>query len=377
MIAPASVLGRLTYIGSLASRSLFCAFVFVIDLFERLFDGRSSNPSICPWKDNMTGAAFHLKKVAGQIRATDVDILGVQEVQDCAMLARLVALLPGYKGYLLPGRDTATEQNVAIVTRIDPVSALFRTNTRVPIPLPDAKCSATIPPANTGVSKNLVLHFQTSAFDLDLIVVHFKSNSAPKSCQQRAGQAAIISSLVDPYRTTVVLGDFNCQESEFQDASGNVGTEITLQLLRNKGLINVGEELSQSRRRSLGNKLIDHILVSKNLFESFRSVDILLDGYPYSSKARTDAGYSDHVPYILTLNDADSVPLPSDENYLLLIVALGGAAILCSLLLIGYVYSKPTESGQSNGALLEEDELAVELEVIENEGVELDEIGST
>jgi len=99
---------------------------------EWLFDGETG-PSSCPWKD-ATIATEHLNNVSTAINSMDPmpDVLFLQEVQNCNMLQRLAKGLKGaeYKWYLVPGTDTATQQNTGLLTRVDPVSDPTRTDDR-------------------------------------------------------------------------------------------------------------------------------------------------------------------------------------------------------------------------------------------------------
>ena len=111
------------------------------------------------------------------IRNLNADLLALEEVEDCTVLSRLVALLPnlGYRHYLIKGTDTATGllslfpassylslfctpnikyeptnshslfslllgQNVGLLTRVDPVRDLYRTTERVGYPMAGSDC---------------------------------------------------------------------------------------------------------------------------------------------------------------------------------------------------------------------------------------------
>ena len=56
----------------------------------------------------------------------------------CSLLRRLNSKLGptgGYRGYLIAGTDTNTGQNVALLTRVDPVTTLYRTSATSPYPV--------------------------------------------------------------------------------------------------------------------------------------------------------------------------------------------------------------------------------------------------
>jgi hypothetical protein len=98
---------------------------------EWLFPGNDT-VSVSPWTSLQ--AEEHLINVSQAIYQLNPDILGLQEVFDCTILERLIEKLnhlgaTGYKGYLVQGTDTATRQNVALLTRVDPISNLWQLQT--------------------------------------------------------------------------------------------------------------------------------------------------------------------------------------------------------------------------------------------------------
>ena len=189
-------------------------------------------------------ATRHINTVATQIRAVDPDILALQEVEDCDVLARLAAFFPLYRLYLVPGTDTATQQNVALLTKIDPTAPLSRTEERVSIPIPGSTCGDTTT-GDTTVSKHLRAEFSLPSFAFTLIVAHFKSGGLPTDCSQREGQARILRSLMTPGRATVIAGDFNDFDEQWRDGKNKIGTSLTLRTLRGGDLVNVGSMVDQ------------------------------------------------------------------------------------------------------------------------------------
>jgi len=81
----------------------------------------------CPWK-TANDAERHYQGIVSEIRDLDADIITLTELQGCDVLERLATdLNMGYKHYLVLGGDTATGQNVGLLTRVDPVTDLQRT----------------------------------------------------------------------------------------------------------------------------------------------------------------------------------------------------------------------------------------------------------
>ena len=60
-------------------------------------------------------------------------------MENCEALDTLNAFIGadfGYRAYLVNGKDTSTGQNVGLLTRVDPVEDVRRTEARADYPLP-------------------------------------------------------------------------------------------------------------------------------------------------------------------------------------------------------------------------------------------------
>ena len=82
----------------------------------------------------------------------------LSEVEDCRVLKTLLTLLPAdhrYHPYLVLGKDHATGQNTAMLTRIDPVSDVMRTEKRGSYPQKGSRCKGTSY-GTIGVTKHYV-----------------------------------------------------------------------------------------------------------------------------------------------------------------------------------------------------------------------------
>lgn len=88
-------------------------------------------------------AQQHMKKIAQQIRATQADIVVLQEVESCGVLYMLSKMLEQekYEPYLLAGFDRATRQQMGLLTKVSPTS-LSRVKGRIPYPISGTQCSA-------------------------------------------------------------------------------------------------------------------------------------------------------------------------------------------------------------------------------------------
>ena len=219
-----------------------------------LFDG-VSDPAGSPWTG--TTALQHIQKVSEQILRTGVDVLAVHEVEQCGVLSALLAFLgPAYEFFLIPGTDTGTRQNSALITKIDPLIPLARTEARVSFPVPGSSCG-TATAGDSGVSKHAITTIAASNFTFDLVFAHFKSGSTSDDCVQREAQAAVLANnALRPGVATVLCGDFNDWDSTFVDAAGNVGSSKTLSTLKGSRFVNTGQRVPLANRSSSGVGLI-------------------------------------------------------------------------------------------------------------------------
>ncbi|KXS10562.1 DNase I-like protein [Gonapodya prolifera JEL478] len=277
----------------------------------------------CPWKD-LSAAQEHFEHVAAAIRIADADIVHLSEVESCDALERLVALLPGmgYRYYLVQGRDVATGQNVGLLTRVDPVRVLDRTEERLPFPLPESHCAATKRPAESdilrgpedggvadiqphiadevdvdatateyGLSKHYVTRIFVNNMSIWLAGVHFLAiPSDTDRCPKREVQAAVLKKYLQKLSTfekeeLIIMGDFNDFDHDVPDASGPADEPISQALAIVKSttqpaLLNAASlwadpnvrysnwfDRNRNCRDDGGDEhcLIDHALVSKGL----------------------------------------------------------------------------------------------------------------
>jgi hypothetical protein len=82
----------------------------------------------CTWK-SVSDAETHMNYIADTIRALNPDIINLCEVEGCDELNILTQLLTtsnDYNVYLKKGTDTGTGQNVGLITKIDPITNLYR-----------------------------------------------------------------------------------------------------------------------------------------------------------------------------------------------------------------------------------------------------------
>jgi hypothetical protein len=182
------------------------------------------------------------------------------EVEGCGTLRQLVAAATAvnpvtssdYRPYLIQGADTALGQQVGMLTRVDPLQDLWRSEERVLYPLPGSACkykpkppklkwegvgAASIPVRSSGASKHYFARIHVGRRNVTVAGVHFKAMPTdPASCSQREAQAAVIVTELRRVRALgdeiIVMGDLNDFSDLHPDASGSKPTSRVLAMLR-------------------------------------------------------------------------------------------------------------------------------------------------
>jgi len=221
-----------------------------------------------------------------------------------------------YKPYLIPGKDTATDQNVGLISRIDPESALFRDEQRATVYRSESTCgSLQFPDYESGVSKHFIARFNVAQIGrISLIGAHLLAFPVdPERCVKREAQAIVLKNIaqneMNQGRQVIVLGDLNDYDRDVLDASNSIPTSRVSRLLKyndqgSKIMYNVAELISQrsDRYSSWWDKnsncrveageltLIDHVLVTSQLHQLISSVRI------YNIVELCGSLQSDHYP---------------------------------------------------------------------------------
>jgi len=147
---------------------------FFISFFSQLSQKKKKKG--CPWKTE-SEARLHIRALAQVVERLSPDILIMEEVEDCYVVKELNKLIPklGYAPYVLRGTDTATGQNVGLLTRVDPVEDLKRTTNRVEYPISGNKCGYSGSNGDYGVSKHFYTRLHLSGVNKNIFLVagHF------------------------------------------------------------------------------------------------------------------------------------------------------------------------------------------------------------
>jgi hypothetical protein len=261
----------------------------------------TGSPSGNPWK-TPAEAQQHVDNLATAICEFNPDMVHMQEVYDCNMLDTLIVSLEGrgcfgYLPYLVKGTDTATQQNTAFITRVDPTSDVQRTENRHIYPLAGNKCNYTGTSGTYGCSKHYFVDFNISGVPFTMVNYHFLAYPDDKTrCAQREAQALVmrdvISSALSSGNQVLVYGDMNDYSDDIPDIEGNVPISRVLSIIRQglstKGPPKIADQANlieaaqnipdQNTRYSCAwtdsgkprLSVIDHILASPVVFDSMK-----------------------------------------------------------------------------------------------------------
>lgn len=297
-------------------------------LFVDNSTGSISCPGECSWK-NETEALAHLSRVAQVISEIKPDIINLCEVEGCDELDLLVDELNnrganGYQRYMKEGTDTATGQNVAMITKYAPYMNLERTGSTIKWPISGSKCGYDGDGGNVEVSKNYYTIYNVNGYNILFVGIHLLSNPTdPERCAKREGQAQIIQELiadfvVDRGFEIILTGDFNDFDGDVLDWNDNIPTSSVLSILKGdvgerKGeytLSNIAELISKENRftnwwdsdtncatnDAVDFSMIDHILVSSAISKH------IVNAFIYHGYDEFCGKYdSDHYPLVIDL----------------------------------------------------------------------------
>jgi endonuclease/exonuclease/phosphatase family metal-dependent hydrolase len=286
--------------------------------------GLSCPGADCPWATT-ADAESHVLQIASVIKSLDADIVQLNEVEDCTVLEAVITQLQAlgdssYQPYLVRGTDTSTGQNAALLTRIDPVVDLQRTETRATIPVSGSTCPSSSGYSSTkGVSKHLYTTFNVTGFSkpITLVGAHLLANPESKPrCFEREAQATVLAGLanaaVDEGHHAIITGDLNDWSAAVPYKNNNAPISAALAILTGDNFVEVASKVAQPNRYSewydedndcvyedTEVSSLDHILVSKSLSAALTSVSFNHDLYTTSC-----SGYnSDHYPISIVLSE--------------------------------------------------------------------------
>jgi exonuclease III len=276
----------------------------------------------CTWK-NSSEAETHLSYVSDVIRELNPDIINFCEIEGCDELNMLKTTLQddSYTPYLKQGTDSSTGQNVGMLTRIDPLVNLYRTEDRYDYPINGSTCGYN-GTGSTGVSKHYITEFMLRNVNIALIGAHFVAIPTDDSrCAQREGQASVLQPVIANYISkgyeVILMGDLNDFDGVVLDLNNNKPTSQVLNILKGdfgeyKGkytLTSIAENVSQHERYSDWYDSDDNC--STQSIKDYSVIDHVLVTYGIKTKISNGFFYHGYDEYCGKYN-SDHFPLVVD-----------------------------------------------------------------
>jgi len=277
----------------------------------------------CTWH-TLSDAQTHLSYVVNVIKTLEPDIINFCEIEGCDELNMLKDQLDlSYKPYLKKGTDTSTGQNVGMLTKLDPLVSLYRSEEKVSYPIYGTKCGSTTASGTSGVSKHYITEFKIASMNVAMIGAHLLAiPTDPSRCVQREAQAQVLQNIVSSYiqkgYEVILTGDMNDYDAEVQDLNSDKPTSRVLDIMKGldgqkKGtytLTNIASKIAQTDRYSdwwdsdnncnttsqKDLSMIDHILVTSNIMKKITNAYIYHGYKEYCGKWD-----SDHWPVVIDI----------------------------------------------------------------------------
>jgi exonuclease III len=281
----------------------------------------SSCPGICNWNTSEEEWE-HLNTIKSVLDELNADTIHLCEVQSCTQLEQ-VKPSTLYNSYMVKGNDTYTGQNVGLLTKIDPMHQLVRTEDRYSYPIKDSICGYD-ETGTEGVTKHLITDFYINGLSIKLIGAHLLSNpNDPEACSKRESQAQVLQKVIqdaiNENYEVIMIGDLNDFDENIPDLNNNTPKSKVLDILKgnvgdyaNYTLYSVGNMVSQSERYTewydanencIVDKedfsTLDHMLMTKRLYDSIIDVN-----YEHIYQQSCNTFQSDHYPVMVTFEFA-------------------------------------------------------------------------
>ena len=272
-----------------------------------LFDGVNDVAASPYANGDAAAASAHADAVRAVVQAVDADCVVIVENETCETLARAANASPAYARGMVDGTDSATQQEVGMLTKIDFSSNLVRTENRATWDASQSSCAYS-GSKESGVSKHFWTRISVSGRYVSVIGAHLKANpTQPSSCAQREAQVEVLRAIAkaryDAGDAVIVAGDLNDYSDRHVDAGNNSPTSKVLKRLRDFNddgvdeLEEVGGRIAQVSRytwQSGSSKAkLDYILTSR------ADIEVV------SAAIRHDlvtSSVSDHFPLVATLD---------------------------------------------------------------------------
>jgi exonuclease III len=280
----------------------------------------------CTWH-TVADAQTHLSYVANVVKILQPDIINFCEVEGCDELNILKDQLDStYNPYLKKGTDTGTGQNVGMLTRLDPLTNLYRSEEKIAYPISGSKCGTTTATGTSGVSKHYITEFNLGGLNVTMIGAHLLAiPTDPSRCVQREAQAQVLQNIVSSYiqkgYEVILIGDMNDYDAEVLDLNSDKPVSRVLDIMKGldgqkKGtynLKNIAYRINQQERYSdwwdsdnncntntqKDFSMIDHVLVTSKIDKKIINTYIYHGYKEYCGKWD-----SDHWPVVIDISTA-------------------------------------------------------------------------
>ena len=293
-------------------------------LFIDYYGGSDCPGNGCTWH-NIDDAKKHMSYVSDVVNYLQPDIINFCEIEGCDELNMLRELVDNtnnnYNSYLKKGTDTGTGQNVGMLTRIDPIVNLYRSEEKITYPIPGSKCGTTTATGTTGVSKHYITEFYFAGMNISFIGTHLLAiPTEPSRCVQREAQAQVLQNIISSYiekkYEVIVVGDMNDYDAEVLDINNNQPISRVLDIIKGLNgekmntynLTNIADHIKQTERFSdwydsdnncntssqKDYSMIDHVLVTEKINKIIDNVFIYHGYKEYCGKWN-----SDHFPVVI------------------------------------------------------------------------------
>jgi exonuclease III len=275
--------------------------------------------SSCTWSNDME-ANIHMKWISDVLNDIDGDYINFCEIEGCDELNILKSLTnDNYNPYLIKGKDTATGQNVGVLSKIDPIVDLLRTEDRELYPINGSSCNYTSDSGTYGVSKHYYTLLNINNISIAIIGAHLIAYPTDKMrCSYREAQALVLQKIISELyinHEIIVIGDLNDYDGIVLDINSHKPKSRVLEILKgiyspyniSYSLYPVSTFIEQKERYTewydananckqdkSDLSMIDHVLVSPNLYNKIINV------LPYHLYSQYCNSYnSDHWPIII------------------------------------------------------------------------------
>lgn len=193
----------------------------------------------CKWADE-EAAKKHFEAISGVIGKLDGDIVNLVEVHGCKELDYVAELIGKnkFKHYFIDGTDVHTGQNVGLVSKIDPIKKMHRTNARVEYPIKETVCPGRSKYSNAkSVSKQYFTTMNINGLKVAVGAAHLLAFPDNRDrCFQREAQATAIrqqiEKFIDEGHEIIFTGDMNDFDGKTLDRNSNKPISSVLDIIR-------------------------------------------------------------------------------------------------------------------------------------------------